>query len=376
MNTSSEEPNNRLSISEAINGGPNSTTTPRCSIEIIGSQHSTASASSSMMSLSSLNAKQAASQQQQQQQETSQSSSTLQPTGGGNASKCSTLSVMRFTKLTPIVSCENLADMDQQQQQQSTSPSPPPPSLNKSPSRENSPVANGLKKTLQGLTSGNIMSSSTKKTVVFNSHIKRMSSDLIESMTRVNVSDGILASGVGGVNSSQIVGGGSSGGASSPNQSLKHRDTISMGAHSIAVAIATSIVGGGDVNGRQLRSASACSTTAVAAAAPAVASLDNLVAFPIAVLGSSSSTDNDNEPISAAASVDYNSDEDTTRAASAAVGTASLTSRAKSPINGKTSSPMRYLAARNATLASSNSSLNGSLSSATSTASKLTVNKT
>ena len=41
--------------------------------------------------------------------------SGLTNVGGG---KSSTLNVMRFTKLTPIVSCENLADMDQQQQQQ------------------------------------------------------------------------------------------------------------------------------------------------------------------------------------------------------------------------------------------------------------------
>lgn len=130
-----------------------------------------------------------------------------------------------------------------------------------------------------------------------NSKIKRSSRGLIDSVTRVNVSDGILASG-----------------GNTKDSAIKHS--------------------------RQLRSASA----SVASSVP-IALLDALGGCPIAVLGSSSSTD-ENDPYN---SVDFNSDDETI-----------VNIRNKFNI----SSPIRFLVARNAALTSSNSSLNGSVSSA------------
>lgn len=196
-------------------------------------------------------------------------------TSGSSSNKSSTLSVMRFTKLTPIVSCENIADMEQQQAQ-----------------KENANV-NGETVSVPG------------KKMSRNSQIKRKSVGLIESVTRVNVSDGIFTS---------------------AQTRVARKDAGSS---------------------HQPRSGST--------SAPA-ASLDSISACPIAVLGSSSSTDGDNEQPSA--SIDYNSDEDP------------ITS-IRNRFNAL--SPVHYLAARNAALASSNSSLNGSVSSATSNAAKLTV---
>lgn len=310
------------------------------------------------------------------------SSSSLSPSSSqfgkldasGSSTKSSTLSVMRFTKLTPIVSCENLADMDQPV----TAPPPPPPPPTITPPQSTTPnqpdkettTINFESTTTTATTttttttsrSPDMRSPSGRKSIataysskqpMYNSQIKRKSTGLIESVTRVNVSDGILASGSGGS---------SVGGASSPNRTKKAETSImnenGSGGNGI-INLPVSIAGTASshtAGGRSFRSASA------SVVPPAVASLDNLVAFPIAVLGSSSSTDNDNEPTSAT-SVEYNSDEDTLVNIRSKFASAGTSPRAM----------VRYLATRNAALASSNSSLNGSLSSATSTATKLTV---
>lgn len=234
----------------------------------------------------------------------------------GLGGKSSTLTVMRFTKLTPIVSCENLADMDQpplQQQQHTT------------------------------VNNNNADSSSDRSSPALKtSHIKRKSAGLIESVTRVNVSDGIFSS---------------------------SKKTIANGHNSQTSTTTTTTTCKDQPSARQFRSASAVPTTTITkhrTTSPPVTSLDNLGG---PVLGSSSgSTDNDNEQS------DYNSDEDAL---------ASLRLRFLSGgINGVaggggggggSSNAMRHLAARNAALASSNSSLNGSISSATYTAGKLSV---
>jgi hypothetical protein len=184
--------------------------------------------------------------------------------------------------------------------------------------------------------------------------IKRKSTGLIESVTRVNVSDGIYPSSP----SPKLTNG---------RLSMKNRTSTTSEADTSRAASRAAAA----MNGRQLRSASAACVT------PAVSSLDSLggvcpvVVTAAAMLGSSSSTD-ENEPPSAA-SIDYNSDEESPltnvrlrfQSSGAAVGGGGFTG---------TVNPMRYLAAaRNGPIASSNSSLNGSLCSATSTATKLTV---
>ena len=184
--------------------------------------------------------------------------------------------------------------------------------------------------------------------------IKRKSTGLIESVTRVNVSDGIYPSSP----SPKLTNG---------RLSMKNRTSTTSEADTCRAASRAAAA----MNGRQLRSASAACVT------PAVSSLDSLggvcpvVVTAAAMLGSSSSTD-ENEPPSAA-SIDYNSDEESPltnvrlrfQSSGAAVGGSGVTG---------TVNPMRYLAAaRNGPIASSNSSLNGSLCSATSTATKLTV---
>lgn len=195
-----------------------------------------------------------------------------------------------------------------------------------------------------------ISSSGTKQSSIYNSQMKRKSTGLIESVTRVNVSDGILAS--GNCNTT----------TTSPTP-LK-RETITSRPSSTSTTNSNLAIIAGMTSDysavRQMRSGSTI--------VEPVTSLDNLVAsFPIAVLGSSSSTDYDNEPI-ISASIDYNSDDE----GASKPGVVNFRQKFAST----NSSPMRYLAARNAALASSNSSLNGSLSSATSTATKLTVKKT